>query len=165
MTADIRRYAANPAAILEAAFREIGNTRMMGLPILNQALAVEAVGFQPLHGHWLGVLITPWFMNAVIVPGADADWVSVPEGAWVDWQLPVGHLRFYGVFEPGVGEIHAHSLYSPVARFADPAAARHEARRCLGLLLTAPPQEPEVCADAGRRALLTGVLGRRGAAE
>ncbi|MCK7580132.1 MAG: [NiFe]-hydrogenase assembly chaperone HybE [Chromatiales bacterium] len=116
-----------------AAFRDIERTRMAGLPILHPALSVEAVGFRTWQGHWLGALITPWFMNAVIVPGTDADWISVPEGAWVDWRLPVGDLRFYCVVEPGVGEIHAHSLYSPVTRFADQAGARAEAQRCLGL--------------------------------
>jgi [NiFe] hydrogenase assembly HybE family chaperone len=160
MTPDICRYATSPATTLEAVFRDIERTRMAGLPILHPALAVEAVGFEPLHGHWLGVLITPWFMNAMIVPGAQADWLSVAEGAWVDWRLPVGDLRFYCMVEPGLGEVHAHSLYSPVTRFADPAAARAEAQRCLSLLRAAPPQEPaEPCIDAGRRALFSGMFG------
>lgn len=157
MTEHIQRYATSPAAGMEAAFRDIERTRMAGLPIMHPELKVEAIGFEPLHGHWLGILITPWFMNAVIVPGAEADWVSVPEGGWVAWQLPVGTLRFYAVVEPGVGEFHAHSLYSPVTRFADRAAARVEAQRCLGLLRTAPPPQPvEACVDLRRRAIFTG---------
>lgn len=156
MTEHIQRYATSPAAGLEVVFRDIERTRMAGLPILHPALAVEAIGFEPLHGHWLGILITPWFMNAMIVPGVDADWVSVPEGEWVAWQLPVGVLRFYSMVEPGLGEIHAHSLYSPVTRFDDQAAARAEAQRCLSLLRTMPPPQPvEACVDLRRRALFT----------
>ena len=30
---------------------------------VNPALAVEAVGFRPWEDHWLGVMVTPWFMN------------------------------------------------------------------------------------------------------
>lgn len=156
MTDHFRRYATSPAARLETAFRDIERSRMTGLPIMHPALTVEAIGFEALHGHWFGVLVTPWFMNAVIVPGAEADWVSVPEGEWVAWQLPVGTLRFYAVIEPGIGEFHAHSLYSPVTRFADQAQAHAEARRCLNLLCTKPPPQPvEACVDLRRRALFT----------
>lgn len=157
MTKHVQRYATSPAVRLETVFRDIERTHMAGLPIVHPVLSVEAIGFEPLHGHWFGILITPWFMNAVMVPGTDADWVSVPEGEWVAWQLPVGALRFYAVVEPGFGELHAHSLYSPVTRFADQAAARVEARRCLGLLRTQPPPQPvEACVDLRRRAIFTG---------
>ena len=36
---------------------------MQGLAIVNPALEVEAVGFAPWQDHWLGVMVTPWFMS------------------------------------------------------------------------------------------------------
>ena len=40
--------------------------------MVNPALAVEAVGFRPWGEHWLGILITPWFMNLVLMPRVGA---------------------------------------------------------------------------------------------
>lgn len=161
MPASLRRYLSSPATQLEAVFRDIERTRMAGLPILNPALAVEAVGFRPWQGHWLGVLITPWFMNLLVVPGMTAAWHNVAEGESTLWPLPAGALRFYSIIEPAVGEVHAHSLYSPVSRFSDQATARAEAQQRLGQLLSPPPEEPvDVCEDSGRRAFFAGISGR-----
>ena len=58
---------ADPSPALETAFRAVA-ARMQGLAFVNPALAVEAIGFAPWSGHWLGVLLTPWFMNLVLAP-------------------------------------------------------------------------------------------------
>ncbi len=58
--------AGDPSARLVAAF-EAAAVRMRGLPIVNPALAVEAVGFAPWEGHWLGVMVTPWFINLTLL--------------------------------------------------------------------------------------------------
>ena len=73
------------AAELEAAFARIHRERMADVPILNEALRVEAVGFVARGDEALGVLVTPWFMNLMLVPAAgseqrlgDKTFVSVP---------------------------------------------------------------------------------------
>lgn len=40
-------------------FRDVAMPRMQGLPIVNPALQVEAVGFERIPDGVLGVLITP----------------------------------------------------------------------------------------------------------
>jgi [NiFe] hydrogenase assembly HybE family chaperone len=156
MSSVLKRYATDPARHLEAVFRDIERTRMAGLPILNTALAVEAIGFVPWQGHWLGALITPWFLNLVLVPGAQGEWPHAAEGERIVRQLPAGGCNFYGCFEPVIGEFHASSVCSPMSRFTDQAAARAEAQRALAAWLTAPePAEPAVdAADGERRAFL-----------
>jgi rubredoxin len=67
------------AAQLEAAFRAVAR-RMEGLPIVNAALEVEAVGFAPWEGRWLGVMLTPWCMNLMLVPQVPACWHSLVPG-------------------------------------------------------------------------------------
>ena len=52
---------------LVASFERIGRESMRGLPFYNEALSVEAVGFERFGDAWLGVLITPWFMNLMLV--------------------------------------------------------------------------------------------------
>jgi len=74
----LREAGPTPAALLagrlEAAFREIHVGKMRGIPLLNEALGVRAVGFRAYDGHLLGVLVTPWFMNLILAPGAEDDW-------------------------------------------------------------------------------------------
>ncbi len=156
MSSVLKRYATDPARHLEAVFRDIERTRMAGLPILNTALTVEAIGFTPWQGHWLGALITPWFLNLVLVPGAQGEWPHAAEGERIVRRLPAGDRGFYGCFEPVIGEFHASSVCSPMSRFADQAAARAEAQRSLDAWLTVPePAEPAAsAADGERRAFL-----------
>jgi len=53
------------AAALEARFGDIAATRMRGVPVLHEGLAVQAVGFEAVDDGLVGVLVTPWFMNLV----------------------------------------------------------------------------------------------------
>ena len=41
---------------------------MQGLGFVNPALRVEAVAFEPWDGHWLGVMVTPWSINLLLLP-------------------------------------------------------------------------------------------------
>ena len=41
---------------------------MKDIPITNNELEVEAVGFKKFEKYELGVLITPWFMNNILIP-------------------------------------------------------------------------------------------------
>ena len=54
---------------LESAFERVRRERMIDVPMLNPRLAVQAVGFRDWRGGWLGILITPWFMNLMLLPG------------------------------------------------------------------------------------------------
>ena len=160
MNSVLKRYATDPSRHVEAVFRDIERTRMNGLPILNTSLAVEAIGFVPWQGHWLGALITPWFLNLVLVPGVQGEWPHAAEGVRIARSLPAGDCGFYGCYEPAIGEFHASSVCSPMSRFADQAAARAEARRVLDAWLTVPePAEPVADAtDGERRAFLRRML-------
>jgi [NiFe] hydrogenase assembly HybE family chaperone len=108
----------------------------------------------------LGALITPWFLNLVLVPGAQGEWPHAAEGERIVRQLPAGDRGFYGCFEPAIGEFHASSVCSPMSRFADQAAARAEAQRSLDAWLAVPePAEPAANeADGERRAFLRRIL-------
>ena len=62
--------------------------RMEGLDFVNPALSVEAVAFAPWQGHWLGVLITPWFMNLILAPRDTARLVEILRRAHVPVDPP-----------------------------------------------------------------------------
>ena len=54
---------------LERVFECIRIERMVGLPILNEQLRVEALGFRDWQAVRVGALVTPWSINLVILPG------------------------------------------------------------------------------------------------
>ncbi|MCP4452488.1 MAG: [NiFe]-hydrogenase assembly chaperone HybE, partial [Planctomycetes bacterium] len=67
---DIQRVAAS----LERAFERIHQEQMRDIPILNPLLRVQTLGFQEYQGRVLGVLITPWLMNLVMLPAEADNW-------------------------------------------------------------------------------------------
>lgn len=106
---------------LEAAFGEIARTRMVDVPIINPALRVEAVGFHEWKGKWIGVLVTPWTINLVLLPGENAPLIPLALDEKMTWNFPSGAYEFMGLNEPAIGTCHICSLISPVTEFV-----RHE---------------------------------------
>ncbi len=74
--------------------------RMHGLDFVNPALEVEAVGFAPWEGHWLGVMVTPWFMNLTLLPRDVAAWRPLAPGAKRRYAFPAGEYEFVGASDP-----------------------------------------------------------------
>ena len=114
----------NPTSALEGAFRAVYEERMQGLPFINPALSVEAVDVEPWNGHWLGVLVTPWFMNLMLLPNDDAVWPALRPGQKCEQSFPAGVFEFIAGREGALGEYLACSLFSPMFEFADHETAR-----------------------------------------
>lgn len=107
---------------LQRHFDAIYRERMQGLPIVNPALRVAAVGFEPFEAHQLGVLISPWFMNLVLLPGDDALRVF-KQGASVKIELPAGPYDFTVSHDEDVGTFLSAILFRTVSDFPDQATA------------------------------------------
>ncbi|MBI5890179.1 MAG: [NiFe]-hydrogenase assembly chaperone HybE [Nitrosomonadales bacterium] len=99
---------------LEAVFNDIAATRMAGLPICNSALRVQAVGFREWQEHWVGVLVTPWTISLVLMPGDKAPLKSLGADEKMSWEFPSGRYEFMGLNEPELGTCQICSLISPV---------------------------------------------------
>jgi [NiFe] hydrogenase assembly HybE family chaperone len=112
-----------PGPRLVKAFRAAA-ARMAGLGIVNPALEVEAVAFEPWQGHWLGVMVTPWFINLTLLPLDVPAWRTLAPGAKRRYAFPAGEYEFVGASDPEVGESQVCSLFSPVLEFEDQATAR-----------------------------------------
>jgi [NiFe] hydrogenase assembly HybE family chaperone len=152
----------DPSARLQAAFDTIARTRMDGVPILNDALRVQSVGFRRWNGFWLGVLVTPWCMNLMLLPAVPALWPRRRIGEKLKYVFPAGVFEFIagreklladGVQPPAGTEAAAEaaseaaaaaaslrdaylmcSLFSPVFEFADHEAAVATGAACLDAL-------------------------------
>lgn len=143
------RLAERVQALVEA-YTLIARTRMAGLPLLNPALTVEAVGFAPQpeapdEPGAFGVLVTPWFMNLVWLP-LQRDERASGIGRTQTRVIGGQHLAFIGGHEAAVGAFGACSLFSPVFEFPSPADARATALAVLAQLRPVPdatqPQMP-----------------------
>jgi [NiFe] hydrogenase assembly HybE family chaperone len=135
----------DPSTRLNEAYRTIAK-RMDGLNFVNPAIEVEAVGFAPWEAHWLGVMVTPWFINLMLLPRETAAWTSVPQGETLRYHFPAGEYDFISSRDETVGEYQMCSLISPVFDIADHATAREVAELARSALLdpaNAPvPEQP-----------------------
>lgn len=120
----VPRCRPSPADALERVFQGVLQRQMRDMPMLNPALSVEALGFRPWHEHWLGILITPWFMNLMLLPRVSANWQSAAERESRYYVFPAGVFEFIGGSDPVLGDYQACSLFSPMFEFADQAGAR-----------------------------------------
>jgi [NiFe] hydrogenase assembly HybE family chaperone len=152
----VRPPLGSPAAALQARFEHIQHHQMAGVPMLNPALRVQAIGFRPWAEHWLGVLVTPWFMNLVLFPRQREHWQPVGERESRHHVFPAGVFEFIGSHDAELGDYQACSLFSPMFEFTDHAAAHDTAVAALGALFDAahrpgsdaPPAEPAAPAPA-----------------
>ncbi len=67
-------FETSPAPILEALYQDVYHSKMTGLPICNEDINVEAIDFKLWQNQWIGILITPWFTNLLIIRQKGEDW-------------------------------------------------------------------------------------------
>jgi [NiFe] hydrogenase assembly HybE family chaperone len=134
------RDAGDIARELETAFSRVHKERMNGIPILNPRLHVEAIGTRAWGGYWLSVLVTPWFINLMLLPQDDGEapvWDSLATGEKILQRFPAGRFEFIAGEETGLGRYLMCSLFSPVLEFEDQEAARIAATASLEALFDA----------------------------
>ena len=162
----------DPSALVEAFYTRVWREQMADLPFVNPALRVEAVGFRTVGGDWVGVLITPWFINLFLLPGGGTLWLDLPSGEQRRVAFPVGELDFIADNNPDPeAPITAYQycpLIHPVQHLPDQATAREAAEAALRALFAPPPAaEPELETSPvaaplpQRRAFLRGLVGKR----
>jgi [NiFe] hydrogenase assembly HybE family chaperone len=151
-----RVHPESPAEAVEEAFFRIQREQMADVPILNPALSVAAVDFQRWRGHWLGVVVTPWCMSLLLVPGSEQDWESTGQNKRRFVRLPAGDFAFLGSEEAELGEYQSCPLFSPMGQFASQSQATMTARASLIAVLTDPRNKeagPKPARPAGEPSL------------
>jgi [NiFe] hydrogenase assembly HybE family chaperone len=146
-------------------YRAVHARAMADVPICNDRLAVEAIGFRSWGALALGVVVTPWFMNVVLAPRGDALLPPASAGASVPVALPAGRIDFVAGALDGFGPVWTCSLFSPMHEFADQAGARATAEAAIAALTESPERAAAqtVTSSLDRRTLMRGQFGDRGA--
>ena len=125
---------------LAAHFEGVAST-MAELPIYNAALSVAVTDFEAHGEAQIGVLVTPWCMNLVILPSPEA--VNTPRlvGVKTMEALPSGQYEFiWGELE-GLGFYQSCSLFSPMFEFESQAVALDTANEVMKALFLTEHQE------------------------
>ncbi|WP_063830304.1 [NiFe]-hydrogenase assembly chaperone HybE [Bradyrhizobium murdochi] len=152
--------------ILAAVYRDIADRTMRDLPIFNEALSIEAIGFRAREGRVVGMMVTPWFMN-VVTPMRDRTSHSPPSpGSNLRLRFPAGEIEFTVSELALVGSIASYSLFSPMFEFKDMTSARATAEAALAALMSPANRPASHGPDArhgsiDRRHFLRGVLTER----
>lgn len=161
-------WAAEAVAQLERHFAHIAATRMADLPLNNPALQVETVDFCDWQGALVGVLIVPWAINLVVLPGRSAAFRALAVDEKQNWQFPSGEFQFMGGSDAALGAYQFCSLFSPAHEFVSHADARATAEAVMSALLApvvASPASTIATAEAARlsgQPLLEQPVSRRG---
>jgi [NiFe] hydrogenase assembly HybE family chaperone len=132
---------------LVADFREIYNAKMRDVPLVNVALHVEAVGFRLHEARPVGVLLSPWFMNLILLPAAGEDWSDLHPGVKEVVSFPSGDYEFIHNVREMTGGYKACSLFSPMGEFRTQAQAVEVAAAVMSALF-----DPENRAGTDRAA-------------
>jgi [NiFe] hydrogenase assembly HybE family chaperone len=101
---------------------------MADVPVINDKIKIHAIGFHPWLNSYLGVMITPWFMNLMLLPGDSENWDDIPDLTSQILSFPSGKYVFIMGFEPVIGKYQSCSLFSPMFEFADDTAAIETAK-------------------------------------
>lgn len=140
-------------------FTHIGETAMHDLPIYNHALEVDAIGFESTEAGWLGVLITPWFINVILLPHQKQDAV-LPLGERVTHELASGEHMFTVGEDDELGRYDFITLASPTLRFKSHQAARDAAQKALSKLLSPPDEANDAVSEQPVRFMSTEQKGK-----
>ena len=148
-------------AALQRHFEQVFLKYVRGLPIVNPNLEVEAVGFRKYENHDIGVLITPWFMNLVLLPGSE-EWEDRPQGDTANLALPASTLDFTLSRDDEIGTYLTAVLFRTVVDFPSQALARDIATEVLGRLFDVEASSDATSSNAetfSRRTLFTLIRG------
>jgi [NiFe] hydrogenase assembly HybE family chaperone len=133
--------------LLTDTFSGILRTRMNGIPVVNEHLYVSARHFCKWHNDYVGVLITPWFMNLILIPATNKrarEFSEYRVGSKHHLSFPSGSYEFTLGAEDRIGTYLACSLFSPMFDFADQNTAEDTAEAVFAGLM-----------DSGNREILT----------
>jgi len=156
------RHLEDPSALLEHHFLQIRDA-----PPGNVLLSCAAVDFARCRGDWIGVVVTPWFINVFLLPGGGDLWGDIPAGQRRYVDLPSGTVAFTAAEDPFIGPYQYSPLVEPVSAVPDMAAALNIAHEVMRGIFPQPTGAPEVAQRESvvpvstRRAFFRRLAGKR----
>ncbi|MGB0204633.1 MAG: [NiFe]-hydrogenase assembly chaperone HybE [Neptuniibacter sp.] len=136
---------------LQKQFEDVSD-KMADLPVFNTELSVATVGFTPYQHGELGVLVTPWCMNLIMLPENEEEMTeSIHPGSKQMLALPSGHYEFIWGSIEGIGNYQSCSLFSPMFEFESQEQAVETAEEIMKALFVTEnyaPTDRQIAAKA-----------------
>lgn len=145
----------NPSELIKQVFNQIHRDEMSDLPFINPALSVNTIGFALYEEDWLGVLVTPWTLSLLLLPGPDHEWQTHQVGDKLGLKYGDADYTFMLNEHELLGQYLSCSLSSPVGHLATQAIAEQLAKDVRRLIVAIPVQNVE---NPPRRELFSNLL-------
>lgn len=155
MSDEIKGYDQDPQALVQAAFKRVSEQSMHDLSFLHPSMGVYASEFSLFENQWIGMVITPWMLSAIILPGPEQYWPHRVIGEKIGLALPYGEMTFTVGELEGLTQYLASSLMSPLDRQISPEHGIHLTDDCRRILLSLPIVDPNIPTSPERRALFS----------
>jgi len=130
-------------------FNEVYENSMSDLPIVNHKLDVAVISFSQLKpGRYLGVLVTPWFINMLfkLVDDTGEDLhktiFTQKTGETVQLKFPAGQYEFIVNYDDALGYFYSCALVSDMHTLNSQEDALTLANECKSLLFDNTMSEP-----------------------
>lgn len=149
----------DPGLRLEQAFHAIAESEMRGLPFFQAQIPIRACGFQLFEQQWVGVVLTPWMLSLLVLPGPQQRWERRKVGEKLALALPCGSVNFTVGEIAGCGQYLACSLMSPLEKGLDADRAVMLAEQSARMALSLPVVDADIPANPGRRELFRRRMG------
>ena len=157
-------HANDPGPLLEAHFQQHWDVHAADMPQANPALQIKAIGFTKIEGDWVGVMVTPWFIQLLLLPGGGTLWGDIPDGQRRYLDLPGSTFYFTATEVADVGPYQFTALLDKIDQAPDMATAQRLAddalRTALNLTSATPPVNEEPRA-VSRRGFFRRLVGKR----
>ena len=157
-------HANDPGPLLAAYFLQHREAHAVDYPQANPALQVKAIGFTRCEGDWVGVMVTPWFVHLLLLPGGGTLWGDIPDGQRRYLDLPGSTFYFTATEAPEVGPYQYTALLDRIDQVPDMATAQGLAddalRTALNLQRSTPPVNEEA-RSVTRRGFFRRLAGKR----
>jgi len=128
---------------LEKQYSKVLQQRIADNLLLNPKLKIQAVDFRPWGGNCLGVLVTPWSMELMILSNEGDGWADMAVGSNISFDFPSGPVDFVLEESEGMGRFLNCPLYSPVFDLQDQETAVATAKLVIESLMNKEKQADE----------------------
>lgn len=163
MSVEIKGYDQSPQVQVQAAFERVSEQSMHDLSFLHPSMNIYASGFALFENQWIGVVITPSMLSAMILPGPKQYWPHRTVGEKLGLVLPYGEMTYTVGELEGLTQYLACSLMSPLDKGLSCEQGKQLTDDCRRILLSLPIIDPNTPRKPERRALFTRHLGGRDA--
>ena len=145
----------NPTDLFLAEMQKIV-PEMQALPFFHHDIECFCPKFALFEGQWVGLVLTPWMISVVILPGPQQTWEARELGDKITVQLPYKALTFTVSGVETVPQYLSCSLHSPL----DPNLTHEQAiqltQDCLRMILSMPTKQTTF--DPDRRNLFKAMV-------